>query len=270
MHILSLVTDNNPSWISGREENGSRKYFIIKNEKCGTRPVSNLWPLDLWTDTYLQSDTLLTAQCGPATSFSAINIIITLNIWPSSIYVLHTSPTPPIFIHLRNIQDSSYTHTSMYLKAEWKTFRIMIGKPAAELKTFRILIGKPAAELKTFRILIGKPPAEWKTFRILIGKPAAEWKTFRILIGKPAAELKTFRILIGKPAAEWKTFRILIGKPAAELKTFRIMIGKPAAEWKTFRILIGKPAAEWKTFRILIGKPADLHLQLSKQDISWV
>ena len=30
VHILSLVTDNNPSWmISGREENDRRKYFMI-------------------------------------------------------------------------------------------------------------------------------------------------------------------------------------------------------------------------------------------------
>ena len=29
MHILSVVTDNNPSWIRGREENGGRNYFMI-------------------------------------------------------------------------------------------------------------------------------------------------------------------------------------------------------------------------------------------------
>ena len=29
VHILSLVTDNNPSWISGREENGRRYFFKI-------------------------------------------------------------------------------------------------------------------------------------------------------------------------------------------------------------------------------------------------
>ena len=29
MHILTLVTDNNPSWISRREENGRRNYFMI-------------------------------------------------------------------------------------------------------------------------------------------------------------------------------------------------------------------------------------------------
>ena len=29
MHILSLVTDNNPSWMSGREENGRRNYLMI-------------------------------------------------------------------------------------------------------------------------------------------------------------------------------------------------------------------------------------------------
>ena len=29
MHIISLVTDNNPSWSSRREENGRRNYFMI-------------------------------------------------------------------------------------------------------------------------------------------------------------------------------------------------------------------------------------------------
>ena len=29
VHILSLVTDNNPSWISRREENDRRNYFMI-------------------------------------------------------------------------------------------------------------------------------------------------------------------------------------------------------------------------------------------------
>ena len=29
VHILSLVTDNNPSGISGREENGRRNFFVI-------------------------------------------------------------------------------------------------------------------------------------------------------------------------------------------------------------------------------------------------
>ena len=29
VYVLSLVTDNYPSWISGREENGHRSYFMI-------------------------------------------------------------------------------------------------------------------------------------------------------------------------------------------------------------------------------------------------
>ena len=29
MHILSLVTDNKPSWISGRDENGGRNHFMM-------------------------------------------------------------------------------------------------------------------------------------------------------------------------------------------------------------------------------------------------
>ena len=33
VHILSLVTDNNPSGISGREENGRRNYFVINLRK---------------------------------------------------------------------------------------------------------------------------------------------------------------------------------------------------------------------------------------------
>ena len=31
LHILSLVTDNGPSCISGREENGRRNYFMIND-----------------------------------------------------------------------------------------------------------------------------------------------------------------------------------------------------------------------------------------------
>ena len=33
MHILSLEPDNNPSWISGSEENGLRNYFMINLHK---------------------------------------------------------------------------------------------------------------------------------------------------------------------------------------------------------------------------------------------
>ena len=36
VHTLSLVNDNNPSWISGREENGRRNYFMINlRERMG-------------------------------------------------------------------------------------------------------------------------------------------------------------------------------------------------------------------------------------------
>ena len=34
LHILSLVTVNNPSGISGREENGHRNYFMINLHEC--------------------------------------------------------------------------------------------------------------------------------------------------------------------------------------------------------------------------------------------
>ena len=50
LHILLLVTDNNPSWISGREENGGRNYFIIElNKSIGPgrdwthNPCDQLW-----------------------------------------------------------------------------------------------------------------------------------------------------------------------------------------------------------------------------------
>ena len=49
----------NPTWISGREENGCRIYFKIKSPlKYGTRPRSNSQPLYLQSDLHLQSDTL--------------------------------------------------------------------------------------------------------------------------------------------------------------------------------------------------------------------
>ena len=56
VHILSLLTDNNPS----REEvNGRRNYFMIKSpRKYGTRPETNSQHLDLQSDTYLQPDTV--------------------------------------------------------------------------------------------------------------------------------------------------------------------------------------------------------------------
>ena len=46
MHTLSLETDNNPSWISGREENGRRNYFMINiQESMG--PGQD-WTRDPW------------------------------------------------------------------------------------------------------------------------------------------------------------------------------------------------------------------------------
>ena len=42
VHILSLVTNNNPSSISGREENDRRNYFmIIPHKTIETGPGSN-------------------------------------------------------------------------------------------------------------------------------------------------------------------------------------------------------------------------------------
>ena len=56
----------NPTWISGREENGCRIYFKIKSPlKYGTRPRSNSQPLYLQSDLHLQSDTLSSALRDP-------------------------------------------------------------------------------------------------------------------------------------------------------------------------------------------------------------
>ena len=56
----------NPTWISGREENGRRIYFKIKSPlKYGTRPRSNSQPLYLQSDLHLQSDTLSSALRDP-------------------------------------------------------------------------------------------------------------------------------------------------------------------------------------------------------------
>ena len=63
VHTLSLVTDNNPSGISGREENDRRSYFIINlHESMGPDRDQTCD-----SDTYLQSDTLPTALRGPVT-----------------------------------------------------------------------------------------------------------------------------------------------------------------------------------------------------------
>ena len=48
MHMLLLVTDNNPSWISRREEKLFHDQFQLKNM---TRPGSSFWPFDLQSDT---------------------------------------------------------------------------------------------------------------------------------------------------------------------------------------------------------------------------
>ena len=64
IHVLSLVTDNNPSRFSGREENDRINYFMINlHESMG--PDRDR-PLDLQLDTHLHSDTLPTALRGPA------------------------------------------------------------------------------------------------------------------------------------------------------------------------------------------------------------
>ena len=56
----------NPTWISGREENGCRIYFKIKSPlKYGTRPRFNSQPLYLQIDMHLQSDTLSSALRDP-------------------------------------------------------------------------------------------------------------------------------------------------------------------------------------------------------------
>ena len=64
IHVLSLVTDNNPSRFSGRKENDCRNYFMINlHESMGPDRDRRL---DLQLDTHLHSDTLPTALRGPA------------------------------------------------------------------------------------------------------------------------------------------------------------------------------------------------------------
>ena len=46
VHIFSLVTDNNPSWTSGWEENGRRNCFVINFHEC-MKPGLD-WTRDLW------------------------------------------------------------------------------------------------------------------------------------------------------------------------------------------------------------------------------
>ena len=64
VHILSLVTDNNPSWMIQRKE--EKKLFHDQSpRKYGTGPGSNWRPLDLQSDSHLLPDTLPTALRGP-------------------------------------------------------------------------------------------------------------------------------------------------------------------------------------------------------------
>ena len=68
VHILSLVTDN-PSWISGREENDCRNYFMInlresmgpeRDQTCNPWVCSQLVDNKLWYDkkTYLRPNSV--------------------------------------------------------------------------------------------------------------------------------------------------------------------------------------------------------------------
>ena len=45
VHIHSLVTDNNPSWINGKKENGRRNYFMINlHESMGRLKIKLMTP----------------------------------------------------------------------------------------------------------------------------------------------------------------------------------------------------------------------------------
>ena len=71
VHILSLVTDKNPSWMFQRMGGEwLQKLFHNKSpRKYGTGPGSNSWPLDLQSDSPLLPDMLLTALRGPVYFF---------------------------------------------------------------------------------------------------------------------------------------------------------------------------------------------------------
>ena len=76
IHILSLVTDNNPSWISGREENGRRNDFIVNlQESMGTGwdPTPDPW---ICTQTCISSQThyWLCYKTWLSVSFSGISV----------------------------------------------------------------------------------------------------------------------------------------------------------------------------------------------------
>ena len=67
MHILSHVTDNNPSWIIQRKggEWPLKLFHDQSPRKYGIGPGSNLQPLDLQSDSHLLPDMLPTALRGP-------------------------------------------------------------------------------------------------------------------------------------------------------------------------------------------------------------
>ena len=66
LFVLMLNVPENPSWISGREENGRRNNFKIKSpRKYGTTPSTNSQPLYLQSGMHLQSDTLSSVLHGP-------------------------------------------------------------------------------------------------------------------------------------------------------------------------------------------------------------
>ena len=79
VHILSLVTDNNPSWISRREENGRRNYFMINlRESMGPGP-------DQTRNPWICSQTCY-GLCYAARSCSLLRTSFSLLYFFSSIY----------------------------------------------------------------------------------------------------------------------------------------------------------------------------------------
>ena len=73
MHILSLVSDNNPSLISRREEKDPRNYIMTNlHESTGQGLGLNLRPMDLQSDMYLQPNMLPTALRGLVILYSGL------------------------------------------------------------------------------------------------------------------------------------------------------------------------------------------------------
>ena len=100
VHILSLVTDNNPSRISRRERN--HLFHDQSTWKYGTGPGSNSRPLDL------QSDTLPTGLSGAViyqsetilhTILTEVRVKIWYRLFPSLI-VMPTTHGSIIIVHL--------------------------------------------------------------------------------------------------------------------------------------------------------------------------